>query len=128
MIADIPTQADLEPTAIELRSICLQIDQQNARRRAANRPELDRSDVLQRAIAQVMDDKFEGILKPYLHSAYKQFPGSPGVAGRLRQHIDVYQHAESALRRETGLKRPKPKLFNLGSFFRLYADGRLPLA
>ena len=121
-----PTIYNIEPTAAEGQRIRAAISKRIDNRSGSGLPELDSEAIYRQQIAALADDRYEAVLKPYLNDAYELYPGSPGVAGRLKQHLDVYQHAEQALFDETGLRRPAPKPFNLVRFLTKYFGGQLP--
>ncbi len=121
-----PTIADIEPTAAEAQSIRDAISKRIDIRKGSGLPELDSETIFAQQFAKLSDDKYEKVLKPYLRDAYELFPGSPGAAGRLKQHVDVYRHAEQALFDETGLRRPVVKPFNMVRFLTKYFGGQLP--
>jgi hypothetical protein len=123
-----PTQKDIEPTRAEIQLIKNQLSNRNNVRLNAGLPALDMGMVYEQQIDKLADDKFEELLEPYLVAAYEIYTGSPGVANRLKQHIDVYQHAEKALFDDTGLRRPNPKPFNMVKFLSMYFGEELPVA
>jgi preprotein translocase subunit SecB len=53
-------------------------------------------------LVKLRDRKFESALRPYLVEAYRETPGTPGIAGRLKQSIGARQMAIRAM--ETDLR------------------------
>lgn len=71
------------------------------------------------------DAIYESLLRPYVVELYKREEGSPGMAGRITQHIRVYSEAEILLRDERGIVRPRPVKFDMAKFVDRYSAGTL---
>ncbi|MCV2893348.1 hypothetical protein [Lentibacter sp. XHP0401] len=123
-----PTITNIEPTKAELQKLREEVSRENKSRDASGLPPFNEAETFDRRAAKLADDKFEELLEPYLVAAYEIYTGSPGVANRLKQHIDVYQHAEKAMLDDTGLRRPNPKPFNMMKFLSMYFGEELPVA
>ncbi|WP_271437103.1 hypothetical protein [Lentibacter algarum] len=123
-----PIITDIEPTKAERQKLREEISRENKTRDASGLTPFNEAETFDRRAAKLADDKFEELLEPYLVAAYEIYSGSPGVANRLKQHIDVYQHAEKALFDDTGLRRPNPKPFNMVKFLSMYFGEELPVA
>lgn len=122
------TLTEINPTKAELQKLREEISRKNNIRHASETTQFNETETFDSRAAKLADEKFEELLEPYLVAAYALYPGSPGVANRLKQHLDVYQHAEQALFDEIGSRRPNPKPFNIVRFLSMYFGQELPVA
>lgn len=114
--------------ADEKQAIYERLLHRNQIRSKGTLPALDIPKLYQQKIDQLVDQKYRERLKPYLKAAYERFPGKPGVAGRMKQHLDVTTHARQALFEAEGIRHPNPKPITFQGFMSLYTSGKLPLA
>lgn len=115
-------------TADEKQAIYERLLHRNHIRAESSLPPLDIPTLYQQKIDQLFDRKYQQRLKPYLKAAYEQFPGSPGIPGRMKQHLDVITHARQALFVSEGISHPNTKPISFQRFMTLYTSGKLPLA
>ncbi|SFS20072.1 hypothetical protein [Yoonia litorea] len=73
----------------------------------------------------VADFTYEAMLWPFIKDAWRKIDGSPGLAGRLGQLDQVFDHAEKHLEKETGRTRRVPRTTNLASFMQIFMQGKL---
>jgi len=106
----------------EIRS---DIQKRNADRIKAELEPLDVERQIEIETAELADAMFEDRLRPYVERLYSEVEGAPGLAGRIKQHLEVYQRAEEILRDRHGLVRRVPVTFDLGMFMQRYQEGSL---
>lgn len=106
-------------------AILRDIPERNLIRRRAGLPPYDVHAQADSEAADLADAMYEDRLRPYVERYYKQIEGSPGIAGRVTQHIAVYQAAEAALFEAEGIVRPRPVGFDITKFIIKYEQGRL---
>ena len=106
-------------------AIMLDILERNVLRRRAGLPPYDVEAQTEIETADLADAMYEDQLRPYVERIYRATDGSPGLAGRIAHHIQVYQAAEAALRDEHGIVRPRPVGFDLVKFIAKYQRGEL---
>lgn len=109
----------------EKEAIIKDILERNIIRRRAGLPPYDVHAQADSEVADLADAMYEDRLRPYVERFYKQIEGSPGIAGRVTQHIKVYQAAEAALLDNEGIVRPRPVGFDITKFIIKYEQGRL---
>ncbi|MEM8979477.1 MAG: hypothetical protein AAGD04_08330 [Pseudomonadota bacterium] len=106
-------------------AILKDILERNTIRRRAGLPPYDVDAQAQSEVADLADAMYEDRLRPYVERLYNQIEGSPGIAGRVTQHIAVYQAAEAALFDNEGIVRPRPVGFDITKFIIKYEQGKL---
>ncbi|WP_299164861.1 hypothetical protein [uncultured Tateyamaria sp.] len=115
-------------TADEKRAVYERLLRRNHIRAEVSLPALDIPKLYHREIEMLVDRKYRDRLEPYLKTAYEQFPGSPGIPGRIKQHHDVMAHARQALFEAEGINHSNPETITFQKFMMLYTSGKLPLA
>lgn len=106
-------------------AILRDILERNVIRRRAGLPPFDVHAQADSEAADLADAMYEDRLRPYVKRFYEQIEGSPGIAGRITQHIGVYQAAEAALFDNEGIVRPRPVGFDIAKFIIKYEQGKL---
>lgn len=119
------TVSSVEVSEEDKEAILKDILERNALRRRAGIPPYDVEAQAEGEIADLADAMYEDRLRPYVELFYNQIVGSPGLAGRVAQHIEVYQAAEEALLNQEGIVRPRPVGFDIIKFIAKYEEGRL---
>ncbi|MFV1602329.1 MULTISPECIES: hypothetical protein [unclassified Phaeobacter] len=122
-----PTSAIIV-TSEEKQAIFLRLLHRCHIRAEVKLPALDIPTLYHQQVERLLDQKYQERLTPYLKAAYKQFPGNPGLLGRMQQHQDAVAHARQALYQAEGISDPNPKPVSFQTFLRLYTTGKLPLA
>lgn len=112
-------------TADEKQAIYERLLHRNLIRAESSLPALDIPTLYQQKIDQLFEQKYQERLQPYLKAAYEQFPSSPGIPGRMKQHCDVMTHARQALFDAEGIRHPNPKPITFQGFMTLYTSGKL---
>lgn len=97
----------------------------NEDRACSGLPPYDVDEQVRIEVADLRDAMYKDRLRPYVERYYSEIDGSPGIAGRIVQHIEVYKRAEEALRQEHGTVRPRPVAFDLLIFLQRYSEGAL---
>lgn len=106
-------------------AILKDILERNIIRRRAGLPPYDVHAQADSEAADLADAMYEDRLRPYVERYYEQIEGSPGIVGRVAQHIGVYQAAEAALFDDEGIVRPRPVGFDITKFIIKYEQGGL---
>ena len=72
----------------------------------------------------MQDLAYEVALWPFIKEAWTKVPGSPGLAGRIKQLKDVIELSQKELKRASGgkLVRRHPFKINLAAFLQVYSD------
>ena len=97
----------------------------NELRKSAGLPPFDVEDRFQRELQELLNDRYDELLAPYLRDAYRDVEGKPGIPGRIIQHVRASKLAAQRLQTDTGIDRPNDVAFDLVRFLRLYQDGML---
>ena len=92
-----------EPTETEIADLHQDILRRNEVRRGASLPLLEVDVTLRDEVVKLRHRKFESALRPYLVEAYRETPGTPGLAGRLKQSIAAKQAAIAAMKADLGI-------------------------
>jgi len=100
------TNLDIEPTAMERLAILEALWRRNKIRAIAQLPRLDVPTEFFASIQRLRNKKFDRLLKPFLDQAMATTPGTPGIAGRLKQRLEAVRLAEAGLLGATGIRRP----------------------
>lgn len=98
--------ADVEPTSQERLAILEDLWRRNKIRADAQLARLNVPTEFSASTQRLRMRKFEQLLKPFLDQAMAATPGSPGIAGRLKQRRHAVQLAEDRLMHSTGIRRP----------------------
>lgn len=117
-----------EPSEAEITALRKAILRRNKVRCRAQLPTLDVQATIEQEVKTLRVRKFEAMLRPYLTKAYRDTPGFPGVAGRLRQSMKARKKAVRAMQADLGFTpEPRNGSVNLVSFLSEYLrPGRLP--
>lgn len=121
-----PTSA-ITLTSEEKQAVYQRLLRRNHIRAEVKLPALDIPSLYQQQVERLLDQKYKERLKPYLKEAYRRFPGSPGLPGRMKQHQDVMAHARQALYQAEGISDPNSEPVSFQTFLKLYTTGKLPL-
>lgn len=103
---NIKADADVEPTSQERLAILEDLWRRNKIRADAQLARLDVPAEFFASTQRLRMKKFDQLLKPFLDQAMATTPGSPGIAGRLKQRRHAMQQAEDRLMGSTGIRRP----------------------
>lgn len=102
----IEANADIEPTSQERQAILEELWLRNRIRADAKLARLDVPMEFSVSVRRLRMKKFDQHLKPFLEHAMATTPGSPGIAGRLKQRRDAVRQAEDRLMEAMGIRRP----------------------
>lgn len=112
---NIKANAEIEPTSQERQAILEDLWLRNRIRAEAQLTRLDVPTEFSASVRRLHVKKFDRLLKPFLDQAMATTPGSPGIAGRLKQHRDAVRLAEARLMEVRGIRRPtRAQQFFLG--------------
>lgn len=98
--------AEIEPTSQERQAILEDLWLRNRIRAEAQLARLDVPTEFSASVRRLHMKKFDQLLKPFLDQAMATTPGSPGIAGRLKQRRDAVRMAEDRLMEVRGIRRP----------------------
>lgn len=98
--------AEVEPSCQERLEILEDLWRRNKIRADAHLARLDVPTEFSASVRRLHMKKFDQLLKPFLDQAMAATPGSPGIAGRLKQHRDAVRLAEDRLMEVRGIRRP----------------------
>ena len=115
------TRASKEQIAELLRAL----DEENVDRRSQGLEPLDIEVELGHEIVQFEHSMFMDRLRPLIEDMFEQYPGFPGIAGRIKGHLELYDAAISALHDTQGIVPPHPIHFDIIRFLELYEQGDL---
>ncbi|WP_299779496.1 hypothetical protein [uncultured Roseobacter sp.] len=113
-------------TADEKQAIFERLLRRNHIRAEVSLPSLDIPKLYRQQLERLMDQKYRERLKPYLEAACEQFPGTPGIPGRMKLHRDAMAHARQALLEAEGHCNPDPEPTTLQKVTTLYTSSKLP--
>lgn len=102
----IKANAKIEPTSQERQAILEDLWLRNRIRADAKLARLDVPTEFSASVRRLHMKKFDQLLKPFLDQAMATTPGSPGIAGRLKQRRDAVRLAEDRLMEVKGIRRP----------------------
>lgn len=92
-----------EPSDAEIAAPRKAIQRRNKVRFRAQLPRLDVQGTLEQEVNRLRVRKFEAMLRPYLRKAYRETPGTPGIAGRLHQRMKAREKALRAMEADLGI-------------------------
>jgi hypothetical protein len=101
------------------------LDEENEDRRSEGVEPLDIEAELRREVVNFEHSLFMDKLRPFVEEMFEQYPGFPGIAGRIMGHLELYDAAIGALRDTHGIAPPHPIRFDLVRFLELYEQGGL---
>jgi hypothetical protein len=101
------------------------LDEENADRRDEGLEPFDIDEELHREVVHFEHCLYMDRLRPLIEQMFAQYPGSPGIPGRIRGHLQLYAAGIRALRDEQGVVPPHPIRFDLVRFLELYEQGEL---
>ncbi|MCH2249589.1 MAG: hypothetical protein MK042_07300 [Cognatishimia sp.] len=114
---------DIRATCDEKKAIYQHLLKRNNIRWQVGLPRLNIPKDYRRKVEHLEEQKFVDAIKPYLPEAYRRFPGSPGLPGRLKQHLDVLSYSAEL----AGIPAEQIRLNSFQEFLRLYTTKKLPL-
>jgi hypothetical protein len=120
----LPTST-IRATSQQRSSIRRQLERENEYRRQVGLDTFDLEDELRREIIALEYSIFHDRLRPIIEVLFDEFPGSPGIAGRIKGHQELYDTAIRTLRDETGTVPPYAMGFDMVKFLELYQQGEL---
>ncbi len=115
---------DISVTDAERQTIYERLVKRGHIRRQKGMPPLDVPALYRKMVQQLADRKYDDAIAPFLKHAYHQYPGEPGLPGRLKQHSSVVALAEKL----AGISEQDARPVNFMQFLDLYTNGKLPLA
>ena len=121
------TQAaqSIELADAEKQDILDDILRRNEIRHGAGIPRYDVEAQFQQEVSDRLASQYDSLLSPYLRDAYREVDGSPGLPGRILQHIRASKLATQRLEADTGVRRPSVGGHDLPKFLGLYQRGEL---
>lgn len=123
MTNETKSNGSIEVTAEERQAIFQRLLKRNYIRRQIGLRQFDTTELYQRKVQELSDQKYHEAIRPFLVAAYERYPGSPGLPSRLKQHADVIMHAEELAGIPEHLRRP----VSFVDFLLLYISGGLPM-
>ncbi len=123
-----PAPYHFEITTAEMITLYHNVLEGNLIRSEAGLPVLDVEDELESKASDLLDSKFDSLLRPYLDEAKEIVRDTPGLPGRIMQYIRTYKVAEALMYQETGIRRPRSVSFDLVKFLSQYETGTLHVA